>query len=310
MATKDGFNNSSAIYSIKVALSKINEQIATDETSHIFSGIKAFDKLTSGWTPGELCIVGGRPSMGKTSLILSCIAHNVIDKEIPIALFSATDSFNENFLSKVVAILSDTPIACGKEAKLETLRNTQLGNVPFYISLSPKLTLSRLRKQVELLIKDKGVRCVFIETIQSIFATEDNGNTKERMERICHELNIMAKELNVPFIVSSDLNRGSEQREGMGKRPEICDLRSSSAIENEADSVYLLHRPAYYQIIIDEYGNDLIDRIDIFVAKNKNGKTGTIPLRFDDVKGIVCDIEGSDEPSPTRSSLPPLIECF
>ena len=90
------------------------------------------------------------------------------------------------------------------------------------------------------MVEKHGVRCIFIDSLQNIFNSEENGNQKEGMENVCHELKLIARDLNVPLIVVSDLNRAVEHREGIdAKVPQLSDLRGSSAIEHEADSVLM-----------------------------------------------------------------------
>lgn len=141
------------------------------------------------------------------------------------------------------------------------------------------------------MIKEKGVKIIFIETIQKIFDSEENGNSKENMEAICHKLKCMANDLNVPIIVTSDLNRSPEHREGYdGKIPQIADLRSCSAIENNADSIYLLFRPEYYRILSDETGKNLKGLMNVIIAKQKYNKTGEIETGFDHAKSRIFDL--------------------
>lgn len=120
--------------------------------------------------------------------------------------------------------------------------------------------------------------------------SETEGNTKEGMEKVCHELKMLARELNVPLIATSELNRRTEYRDGMdGKRPQMQDLRGCSCIENIADSVYLLFRPAYYQIFCDEMGRDLRNIMEVIVPKKKYGQTGEVRLEFEPATGFITD---------------------
>lgn len=253
------------------------------------SGIDTLDTFTNGWYPGEFCIVGGRPGMGKTAFILSVLS-NITASKVPAVLFSATDSLNVHFVSRIVSCIKSESDCFRIEEKLEIIKNSDLHNVPLYFNMQSNLRLEYIKEQSEYLIKEKGVKIIFIETIQSIFNSEENGNTKEVMEMICHKLKCMSSELNVPIIVTSDLNRSPEHREGIeGKIPQIADIRSCSAIENCADSIYLLYRPECYGIRRDGV-KDLRGVMNIFIAKKKyNSKQGMIEVGFNHNNGRIYD---------------------
>ena len=253
------------------------------------SGIDTLDTFTNGWYPGEFCIVGGRPGMGKTAFILSMMSNIAISK-VPAVLFSTTDSLNIHFMSRIVSCIKSESDCLGIEEKLQMIENSDLHDVPLYFNMQSNLKLEYIKEQSEYLIKEKGVKIIFIETIQSIFNSEENGNTKEVMEMICHKLKCMSTELNVPIIVTSDLNRSPEHREGIeGKIPQIADIRSCSAIENCADSIYLLYRPECYGIRRDGV-KDLRGVMNIFIAKKKyNSKQGMIEVGFNHNNGRIYD---------------------
>ena len=244
------------------------------------SGIWALDVVKQGWNADELCIVGGRPAIGKTGFVLSLMA-NLSRANIPVVLLSATDTVNDRFVSRAINALDEvgSPVVGPEDA-------------PFYMNMNTAMTLSFIRDNVKAMIEQKDIKVVFIETLQSIFDSEPDGNTREGMEHICHELLVMSREFNIPFIVTSDLNRSVEYREGFeGKHPQITDLRSSGAIENAADSILLLFRPEYYMIFEDSYHNDLHGLVKVIIAKNRYGDTGEVWLRFNKESGTVKDMD-------------------
>lgn len=244
------------------------------------SGIWALDVVKQGWNAGELCIVGGRPAIGKTGFVLSLMA-NLSRANIPVLLLSATDTMNDRFVSRAVCALDEveSPVVDSEDAQ-------------FYINMNTAMTLSFIRDNVKAMIERKGIKVVFIETLQSIFDSESDGNTREGMEHVCHELTVMSREFNTPFIVTSNMNRSVENREGYeGKLPQISDLRSSGAIENAADSIILLFRPEYYMIFEDSYHHDLHGLEKVIIAKNKFGDTGEVWLRFNKEIGTVKDMD-------------------
>lgn len=262
---------------------------------NILSGIEALDEITSGWAPGEFCILGASIQMGKTSFVLSCIS-NMVSNGTPVAIFSATDSCNEYFLSRVVCALENRVLPQTEERRLMLLRDVHLKDMPLNLCFNLRMTLSYIHDTVEALINEKGVRCVFIDTIQSIFVSEDNCNTRENMAHICHELKIMAREFNIPFIVTSELCRTADNRRGVeGKKPRLTDLWSKGVIEQEADSVYFFFRPEYYGLFEDEEGNDLRGIGEIIVAKNHMGACGTAQVLFNHSTITIEDIPGYKE---------------
>lgn len=136
------------------------------------------------------------------------------------------------------------------------------------------------------MIEQKGIKVVFIETLQSVFDSEPDGNTREGMEHVCHELVVMAREFNIPFIVTSDMNRSVEHRDGYeGKLPQISDLRASGAIEDHADSIILLFRPEYYGIFVDLNNRDMHCLEKVIIAKNRYGGTGQVWLQYKEASG-------------------------
>lgn len=259
----------------------------------IKTGINIMDVLIDGFYPGELCVIGARPAMGKSMFVHSLIS-NMVCKGIPVGLFTATDNLDVNFMCRIVCAVKDTIVPHSYEERIKIIQDTTLEGVPLYLKSDTRMTILSLRENAIKMKEEKGVKCLFIETIQALFDSEENGSTKEGMERICRELKNLAQELDIPVVITSELNRSPEYREGIdGKCPQLCDLRSCGAIEGIADKVLLLHRPEYYHILMDERGNDLRGIIIVIVAKNKYGSTGDVRLRFEPTKCRVVDFGGS-----------------
>lgn len=274
---------------IKDAVALVNQKIEKGDCCRIESGFRALDVLKRGWFRGEFSIIGGRPGMGKKGFIFSIIS-NLLHDDVPVSLFSATDVMNEDFISYVVSCIKFYDWEYCREHKSEILKSVDLSDIPFFLNIQPRMTLSYIRDNARVLVEKHGVRCIFIDSLQNIFNSEENGNQKEGMENVCHELKLIARDLNVPLIVTSDLNRAIEHREGIeGKEPQFSDLRGSSAIENEADSVLLIHRPSYYGIYCDERGNDLHEHEFVKVIKNKYGGIGKVLMKYCQSDGMVKD---------------------
>ena len=263
------------------------------EAARVPTGIDALDEQTGGWYPGELCVLGARPAMGKTGLVLSFMA-NMIAEEQPVAIFAAYDLADEYFLAKTICAVNNQEIPRTAQERIKLLRAADMGNIPLYLCPESELTTSIIRRKAEILIREKGVRCVFILDVQLVFMAEENGHTCEGSRRICHELKMMAREFNVPFVVTSNLNRSPENRKyPMGRQPRIDDLAGIFGLEQEADSVYLLWRPEYYGIYEDDRGHDLRGLGEILVVKSNFGATGEYYLRYKPYKQTFENLDGS-----------------
>ena len=271
------------ILRIEDAVKQVIETATDCEMQNIPTGFQGLDALTKGWFPGEFCIIGGRPMMGKSAFVINAMGY-LLQKKMPVLFLSATDVLNTDFMTRMVSIIMH------QKVDSEALTGIDWSDIPLHLGLQTNLTLDYIKENARTCVKDCGVKCIFIETIQSVFNSETEGNTKEGMEKICHELKMLARELNVAIIATSDLNRGTEYRDGMdGKRPQMQDLRGSGCIENMADSVYLLFRPAYYKILCDEMGRDLRNIMEVIVPKKKYGQTGEVRLEFNSATGFIKD---------------------
>ena len=278
------------IITFDTALKHFNEIMKLDNKNLILSGFNRLNEIKQGWFNGELCVIGGRPSMGKTGFILSIIS-NILNRNIPVSLFTATDTLNERFLTRIITNLNLKEQDDKEQSEL--LSTKDLTHIPLFLNCQHYMTIEYIKVNSSMLVNNYGVKCIFIEDLQSIFYSEINGVTKERMEYVCHELKKLARDLNVPIIVTSDLNRTVERREGVNeKEPILSDLYGSSAIENVADSVILLHRPEYYRIYQDERGNDLHNIIEIKIKKNRNRRIGDVIYKFNHNIGRVEEFGG------------------
>lgn len=152
---------------------------------------------------------------------------------------------------------------------------------------------------------DRGVKCIFIDYLQLMHADGKNINNREQeVSTISRALKQLAKELDIPIIALSQLNRGVESRVGDNKRPMLSDLRESGAIEQDADMVLLLHRPEYYGILQDDEGNSTRGTAELIIAKNRNGATGSVMLRFQAELIKFSELgEGYYEPEPSENIL-------
>ena len=163
----------------------------------------------------------------------------------------------------------------------------ELFGAPLYVDDTPSLSVFELRTKARRLVRDYGVKMIIIDYLQLMNASGMSYNSRqEEVSTISRSLKGLAKELNIPIIALSQLNRSVEQRASSNpdspdsKRPQLSDLRESGAIEQDADMVCFIHRPEYYKIYKDQYGNDLKGVAEIIIAKHRNGAVGDVRLRF------------------------------
>ena len=157
-----------------------------------------------------------------------------------------------------------------------------LDGAPLYLDDTPGLSIFELRTKARRLVREKKVQIIMIDYLQLMNANGMRfGNRQEEVSTISRSLKSLAKELDVPIIALSQLNRSVEKRdENDGKRPQLSDLRESGAIEQDADMVIFVHRPEYYRIYHDENGTDLRGLAQIIIAKHRKGAVGDVLLRF------------------------------
>ncbi|NDV67353.1 replicative DNA helicase [Dysgonomonas sp. 25] len=256
--------------------------------SGLQTGFTDLDKITSGWQNSDLIIIAARPAMGKTAFVLSMAKNMAVSFNYPIALFSLEMS-NVQLVNRLIVNTCEIPgekIKNGQLAPYEweqlDFKIKELYDAPLFIDDTPSLSVFELRTKARRLVREHGVRMIIIDYLQLMNASGMNfGSREQEVSTISRSLKGLAKELNIPIIALSQLNRGVEARTGNeGKRPQLSDLRESGAIEQDADMVCFIHRPEYYKIFEDEKGNSLIGLAEIIIAKHRNGATGDVQLRF------------------------------
>ncbi len=252
------------------------------------TGYTRLDEMTAGWQASDLVIIAGRPAMGKTSFALSLAKNIAVDYHEPIAFFSLEMNNVQlvNRLMSNVCEISGRKILNGQlddeEWKRLDRNIRKLQGAPIYIDDTPGMSIFELRSKARRLVREKGVKVIMIDYLQLMNANGAKfGSRQEEVSTISRSLKGLAKELNIPILALSQLNRTVENREGIdGKRPQLSDLRESGAIEQDADMVLFVHRPEYYHIYQDEKGNDLHGMAQIIIAKHRKGATGDVLLNF------------------------------
>ena len=260
----------------------------SDGLSGLTSGFPSLDKMTSGWQNSDLIIIAARPAMGKTAFVLSMAKKMSVDNRIPVAIFSLEMS-NVQLVNRLIVNTCEITGEKIKSGQLEPYewkqldsRITPLYDAPLYVDDTPSMSIFELRTKARRLVREHGVKMIMIDYLQLMNASGLSfGSRQEEVSTISRSLKGLAKELNIPIIALSQLNRGVEGREGFeGKIPVLSDLRESGAIEQDADMVCFIHRPEYYKLYHDDNGRDMHGMAMFIIAKHRNGAVGDVLMRF------------------------------
>ncbi|HHV62851.1 MAG TPA: replicative DNA helicase [Firmicutes bacterium] len=245
----------------------------------VSSGFTDLDRLTSGFQPSDLIIVAARPSMGKTTFALNIAEHVAINEKIPVAIFSLEMS-KEQVAQKMLcsaAGVDNQGLRTGflKDpdwAKLSVALG-KLSEAPIFIDDTASISIMELRARARRMKIQHGLGMVIVDYLQLIQGRGKIENRQQEVSEISRALKALAKELNVPVIALSQLSRAAEQNPRA--LPRLSNLRESGAIEQDADVVIFLYREDYY-----EQDSENKDTLDVIIAKQRNGPTGSIKLYF------------------------------
>ncbi len=248
------------------------------------TGFHELDEKTSGLQPGELVIVAGRPSMGKTAFALNVAINAGARRNIPVAVFSlemSTEALVQRLMCSEAGI-SMANLRRGRLSREERARLVAalgpLGEAQVFIDDSPGLNALDIRARARRLKSEVPVGLVVIDYLQLMEAPGDGRRERNRQQEISdttRALKAMAKELNVPVVAISQLSRAPETRGG-DRKPQLSDLRESGAIEQDADLVLLLYRAEFYR----PEDESVRGRAEVIIAKQRNGPLGTVELTF------------------------------
>lgn len=259
-----------------------------DGLTGVPSGFYRLDDATLGWQSSELTIIAARPAMGKTAFALSMAVKIAIEQKIPTAFFSlemSGEQLSDRLLSNVCEIdlkkIRSGQLTPDEWDRLDKRVNIILDS-PLYVDDTSGLSISEFRIKAKKLVREHGVKLIIIDYLQLM---NDNGayykSRQEEVAAISRSLKGATKDLDIPILALSQLNREVESRAGLeGKRPQLSDLRESGAIEQDADNVLFVHRPEYYRIYTDDNGNDLRGMAQIIIAKHRQGATEDVLLKF------------------------------
>ncbi len=253
----------------------------------VATGYSYLDEITSGLQKGEMIIVAARPSMGKTSLALN-IAENIVMRDTPVALFSLEMSRQQ----LVQRLLSSRASVSGHDIRRNMLGDREMEALiqatndlmgkPLFIDDTPGLTITQLRAKARRLKQSENIGVVLVDYLQLMTTGKRAESRQQEVSEISRGVKALARELDVPVVCLSQLNRASEQREG--HRPRMSDLRESGSIEQDADVVAMLHREAYYHQNDPSWLEENEDKqslSELIIAKQRNGPTAVIKLNWD-----------------------------
>ena len=245
------------------------------------SGLRELDKLTSGFQPGELIIVAGRPSMGKTALALSFARNAAIDYKIPVGVFSlemSNDALAMRLLtaeSRVDSHLVRSGILPKEQWRNLSMSVGNLADAPIFLDDTPAMGITELRAKSRRLKSEKDVKLLVVDYLQLMKGPQNVESRQQEISQISQSLKALAKEINVPVLALSQLSRAPEARSD--HRPVLSDLRESGAIEQDADLVMFLYRKWVYSRDDEDKR-----KAEIIISKQRNGPTGTINATFID----------------------------
>ena len=261
------------------------------------SGFKDLDKLTAGFQPSDLIIIAGRPSMGKTAFALNIAQHAAVDNNIPTAIFSLEMSKEQLALRMLCseAMVDAHKVRTGFLSRDDwpKLINAagNLSKAPLFIDDTPALSVLEMRAKARRLKSDQNIGLVIVDYLQLMQGRSGTERREQEISEISRSLKAMAKELNVPVIALSQLNRKVEDRPN--KRPQMADLRESGAIEQDADVIAFIYRDEVYN---RDENNPKRGKAEIIVAKQRNGPTGTVVLAFVGKYSTFGNLADEDQP--------------
>lgn len=249
--------------------------------------LDSVDSLIGGLHAPDLVVIAARPAMGKTALGLTMATNMAILQDYPVGFFTlemSSEQLVKRVLSQLGSIQSGK-LRSGDLSSSEWMDFDKAGQSiidgNLYIDETPALDLSEFKSKARKMVKQYDVKVIVVDYLQ-LMTVRGIRNRQEQVASVSRGLKAIAKELNIPVIALAQLNRGTEQREGLeGKRPKLSDLRESGAIEQDADIVAMIHRPEYYGVTQDpNTGESLVGVAELLFVKHRNGATDDLKLRF------------------------------
>ena len=254
----------------------------TDGLSGLESGYTKLDKMTSGWQKSDLIIIAARPAMGKTAFVLSMAKNIAVNFRNPVALFSLEMS-NVQLVNRLISNVCEIPSEKIKSGQLADYEWQQLDyklrdllDAPLYVDDTPSLSVFELRTKARRLVREHGVKIIIIDYLQLMQSAKSQDSRVLEISAMTRALKILARELNVAVVVLSQLSREPDKRKD--HTPLMSDLRESGSIEQDADVIMMLYRPAAYPDTQEAMDGDNTSYIN--VAKHRNGATASIKVMW------------------------------
>jgi len=271
-----------AVVPLETVLHEVFEMIENRGQRGLETGFLDLDDMLNGLQNGEMIVIAARPSMGKTALGMNIIEGIAAERGIPSVVFSLEMS-KQQLAQRMLCSRGKIDSHKLRKGMLQSHEYQQLATVvgqlakaPIWVDDSACLTPLELRAKARRLKLQHDIRCIMIDYMQ-LMDNPGPENRQQQISEISRAIKAVAREINVPVIAVSQLNRASEGREG--HRPRMSDLRESGSIEQDADVIMLLHREDYYRMSEPDFQPDNV--AEIIIAKQRNGPTGTLKLFFD-----------------------------
>lgn len=266
---------------IKIAVNEMEDQAkSAKEGLDIPTGFRELDDVTNGLQPGQLILIAARPGLGKSTLALDFARSAALRSRVPTVFFSLEMSATE-ISQRLMSAETSVPLSAIRKSKdlqsegwkrINTLQ-PKLDDIPLYIDDSPNLTLSEIRAKCRRLKSQFGIKLVIIDYLQLMTSGKKVENRQQEVSEFSRSLKLLAKELGVPIVALSQLNRGPES--SPDKKPQLSHLRESGSLEQDADIVLLLHRERFA-----EQGENRNDA-EIHIAKHRNGEMRVLQVLFE-----------------------------
>ncbi len=260
------------------------------ELPGVATGFRDLDKMTTGFHGGEMIVIAARPSVGKTSLAMNIAEHIAVDKKIPVGVFSL-EMTSESLIMRMVCSRAKQNLRKIREGFMSesdfpaiTQAAGEMARAPLYIDDTPGLSILQMRAKARRMAQQWGVKFFVVDYLQLLHSTAGgrDSNRQQEIADISGGIKALAKELNVPVIVLSQLNR--EMEKDKNRKPRLSDLRESGSIEQDADLVGLLYRPEISSSVAADQEEKPEDRdqmaVNLYIAKQRNGPTGDVGLTF------------------------------
>jgi replicative DNA helicase len=276
-----------------------------DRKEHITgvsTGYEELDRMTAGLQPSDLIILAGRPSMGKTAMAMNMVQHAGLINKVPVAVFSLEMSMEQLALRMLCSVgrVDSQRIRTGRLQEQDWPKLTRatgmLTDAPIYIDDTAGLTVLEMRAKARRLKSEHDLGLVVVDYLQLMQGKAKSENRTQEISDISRSLKAMAKELDVPVIALSQLNRSLESR--TDKRPQLSDLRESGAIEQDADVIMFIYRDEVYNKAEDNPNRGIAELI---VGKQRNGPTGTVKMTF---LGHITTFESYTNQEPPQEYMP------